>query len=68
MLSLSLNQDQPVFFLEYQVNITTGSQLADPAVSTQAVESYLSNQTGPLTNVGGDMIVKGHSDIYAIPR
>ena len=51
-----LFQDQPYFGITYRVNMTTMSQLADPTYLATATKDYLEDQTGPLTNVGGNII------------
>jgi len=42
--------DQPLFGLNYRVNMDTGSRLAeDPTYAAEAARQYLTNATGPLT-------------------
>ena len=36
--------------------MTSDQRLNDPAYLSQATTDYLNNQTGPLTNVGGEII------------
>lgn len=49
-------QDQVYFAITYKLNVTTSSQLfSNPAFATKAVQSYLENQTGPLTSINGDL-------------
>ncbi|MCJ1364957.1 hypothetical protein MMC16_004075 [Acarospora aff. strigata] len=50
--------DQPVVFPSFHVNVTTNTQLlTNPGFAARATEAYLSNQTGPLTSVNGDILV-----------
>ena len=49
--------DQPHFGATYQANVTTQTELStNPAWAAQAVASYLTNQTGPLTIPGGTVV------------
>lgn len=41
-----------VSFVSYQVNLITGSSLADPAYLAEAIVDFNTNATGPLTSVG----------------
>lgn len=51
------SQDQTFIFTTHQLNITTNSGvLTNPTLHAAAVESYLNEQNGPLTGVGGDII------------
>ena len=45
-------QDQPLFALVYNVSVTTSSSLSNAIYAAEAVQDYLGNQTGPLTNPG----------------
>ena len=50
-------QDQVFFTVVFQVNQTTNSQLlTNPAFGAAAAQSFLNNQSGPLTSVGVDLI------------
>ena len=50
-------KDQPYFGLTYVVNVTTSSQLfSNPAYAAAALESYLTNQTGPLVASGTNLV------------
>ncbi|KAF2795104.1 GMC oxidoreductase [Melanomma pulvis-pyrius CBS 109.77] len=49
--------DHLFIFTSHEVNVTTGSgALTNPSLHTQAVETYLSEQSGPLTGVGGGIV------------
>ena len=49
--------DQPHYGVTYQTNVTTQTELTNnPAYAVQAVTSYLTNQSGPLTIPGGTVI------------
>lgn len=49
--------DQTFIFTIHQLNITTNSGvLTNPALHAAAVDTYLNEQNGPLTGVGGDII------------
>lgn len=48
--------DHPYYGIGYKVNVTTVQTLADPAILNRANIDFLQSQTGPLTNVGGDLI------------
>ena len=55
--SSGIVQDQPVASLSFQVNVTTNSQLlTNPGFAENALELYLSSQTGPLTSINGDVV------------
>lgn len=59
MLLNVIFQDQPFFGVTYEVNVTTDSQLnTNPAFLAQSTSQYLTNQTGALTNLGGNFIGK----------
>ena len=45
-------QDQPLFAAFYNVSVTTNSALSNATYAAGAVQDYLLNQTGPLTNPG----------------
>ena len=50
-------QDQAYFVVTQKVNVTTNSQLLTNAdFARNAVQSYLTNATGPLTSVNGDLL------------
>lgn len=51
-------QDQPLFALVYTVSDPTASFLSNATYAAQAVQDYLSNQTGPLTNAGYNEVGK----------
>ncbi|KAL9111591.1 MAG: hypothetical protein Q9227_004079 [Pyrenula ochraceoflavens] len=48
--------DHTYFGVRYKVNVTTDQGLEDPATLHQANVDFLESQTGPLTNVGADLI------------
>ena len=49
-------QDQVYFAIVQKVNVTSNSQLlSNPAFAAEAAQSYLTNQTGPLASVSGDL-------------
>ncbi len=49
-------QDQVYFAIVQKVNVTSNSQLlSNPAFAAEAAQSYLTNQTGPLSSVSGDL-------------
>ena len=53
----SIIQDQPFFGVSYKVNVTTNEQVfTSPSFLGQATGSFLSNQTGPLTNLGANLV------------
>lgn len=50
-------QDQTFIFTTHQLNLTTNSGvLSNPTLHAAAVDTYLNEQNGPLTGVGGDII------------
>ena len=51
-------QDQPLFALVYNVSVPTASSLSNATYAAQAVQDYLSTQTGPLTNPGYNEVGK----------
>ena len=55
-------QDQPLYGLIYNLSVITTSSLRNATYAAQAVQDYLSNQTGPLTSPGTNEI--GKSDMY----
>ncbi|KAL9616348.1 MAG: hypothetical protein Q9160_008768 [Pyrenula sp. 1 TL-2023] len=48
--------DHPYFDISYKVTVPTDQILDGPANQAQAITDFRSSQTGPLTNVGGDLI------------
>nr|AUZ97941.1 glucose-methanol-choline oxidoreductase [Aspergillus terreus] len=49
--------DHLFIFTSHEMNITTNSGvLVDPELLAEAVESYLNQQTGPLTGIGGGVV------------
>ena len=48
--------DHPYFGIGYKVNVRTDQGLANPVTLNQANMDFLQSQTGPLTNVGADLI------------
>ena len=53
-------QDQPLFALVYNLSVPTASSLSNATYAAQAAQSYLDNQTGPLTNPGYSEVGKSH--------
>ena len=53
-------QDQPLFALIYNLSVPTSSSLSNATYAAQAAQSYLSDQTGPLTNPGYNEVGKSH--------
>ncbi|KAI6826156.1 alcohol oxidase [Hortaea werneckii] len=52
-----LFQDQVFLFTSHEMNLETNSgTLTNPELHAKAVEEYLSNQNGPLTGVGGEIL------------
>lgn len=52
-----LLQDQVFLFTSHEMNLETNSgTLTNPELHAKAVEEYLSNQNGPLTGVGGEIL------------
>lgn len=56
-------QDHVLFGPDYVVNVKTHSLLALPEYAAQAIEEFNLNGTGPLSNVGADMLGK-----QAVPK
>lgn len=56
-------QDQPLYALIYNVSVITTTSLRNATYAAQAVQDYLSNQTGPLTNPGTNEIGKLYSNV-----
>lgn len=52
--------DHIFFGPSYDVNAVTHNSLGDPTFAAQAAKEYLTNRTGILTNVGGDLLGKSH--------
>ncbi|KAF2205972.1 alcohol oxidase [Delitschia confertaspora ATCC 74209] len=49
--------DHLFIFTSHEMNVTTGSGLlTNPTVHAEAVESFLKEQSGPLTGVGGSVV------------
>ena len=48
-------QDQPNLGLLYETKLATFSSFGNPAYLDKANHDYLTTQTGPLTNPGGDI-------------
>ena len=51
-------QDQPLFALIYNLSVPTTSSLSNATYAAQAVQDYLTDQTGPLTNPGYNEVGK----------
>jgi hypothetical protein len=50
-------QDHLFIFTSHETNVTTNSGvLLNPQVHSEAVEAFLSKQTGPLTGIGGGIV------------
>ena len=50
-------QDQTFILTTHQLNITTNSGvLTNPTLHAAAVDTYLNEQNGPLTGIGGEII------------
>lgn len=60
--------DHLFFGPSYEVNTVTHSWLADPAFSAQAAREYITNHTGIMTNVGGDLIAFEKLPEGAVPN
>lgn len=60
--------DHLFFGPSYEVNTVTHSWLADPAFSAQAATEYITNHTGIMTNVGGDLIAFEKLPEDAVPN
>ena len=48
--------DNIIYGPSYEIDLETAAIIANPASAGQVVQEYLINQTGPLTNMGGDYI------------
>ena len=48
--------DHPYYGIGFKTNVTTDQQLGNPAVLDAANTAFVQSQTGPLTNVGVDLI------------
>ena len=54
---MRLLQDQAYFVVVQKVNVTSSSQLQNNVdFARNAVQSYVTNRTGPLTSVNGDLL------------
>lgn len=50
-------QDQPYYNAAYRVNVTTQTQLtSNSTFRALAMEEYLTNQTGPYADAGGNVV------------
>ena len=58
-------QDQTFIFTTHQLNITTNSGvLTNSTLHATAVDTYLNEQNGPLTGVGGDITDQLFQDLF----
>ena len=59
--------DQPLYALVYNVSVTIASSLRNATYAAQAVQDYLSNQTGPLTKPVTNELGKLSYNVYNQP-
>lgn len=52
--------DHIFFGPSHEVNVATHSALGDPIFAAAATQEFITNRTGMLTNVGGDLLCKKH--------
>lgn len=56
--------DHIFFGPAHEVNVVTHSALGDPKFGAVATQEFVTNRTGILTNVGGDLLGKEHSNSW----
>ena len=52
--------------LTYHVNVVTNSALGGPKIAEKAVADFLNDQSGPLSNSGGDCLGQSAFPVFAL--